>query len=66
MQPQHSAQFTVVEVKKTPPFILTLKGLGSIHQVSPVQGTICPVVRQGHQGSFLQLLLLLLPLLLQF
>lgn len=34
----------------------TLKGLGGVNQVGPVQRAICSSVRQGHEDRVLQLL----------
>lgn len=34
----------------------TLKCLGSVYQVGPVQWAICPSARQGHEDRVLQLL----------
>lgn len=42
----------------------TLKGLGSIYEVGPVQWTISTRIRQGHEDRVLQLLLQLLQIFL--
>ncbi|KAG7237279.1 hypothetical protein INR49_032612 [Caranx melampygus] len=54
------SQLSGPTMRKWKQCVLTLKCLGSIYQVGPVQGTICPSVRQGHEDRVLQLLPLLL------
>lgn len=58
--------FLMTEAKKLKTeCVPTLKGLGSVHQVGPVQWAVCPSVRQRHEGRVLQLLLLPLLILLR-
>lgn len=53
---QGTATLWLVKIVNLQLTLPTLKGLGSIHQVGPVQSTVSSRVRQGHEAWVPQLL----------